>query len=222
MLRIGYDAKRVFNNFSGLGNYSRALLYDLVRWFPENEYYLYSPSIQNNTDTAFFLDKGRIKTRTCPHPFKSYWRSSGMVKDLLKDGTQIFHGLSHEIPKGLRQKNIKGIVTIHDLIFKQHPEWYPMADRKIYDLKCRYACRNADHIIAISDNTKEDILYHYAIDPQKISVIPPTISLSFRQPASSKKVEKVKAHFQLPKNFMLYVGNLTERKGLQELIQAFA
>ncbi|MEO1625663.1 MAG: glycosyltransferase family 1 protein [Bacteroidota bacterium] len=222
MYRIGYDAKRVFNNYSGLGNYSRALLYDLAKWFPENEYYLYSPSVQSNTDTAFFLDKGRIKTRTSPHPFKSYWRSTGMVKSLLADGVQIYHGLSHEIPKGLRAKEIKSIVTIHDLIFRVHPEWYAMADLPIYDFKCRYACRNADHIIAISDCTKEDIIHYYGTSPDKISVIPPVVSMPFRQPVSAEKVQRLTKHYQLPGDFILYVGNFSERKGLQELIEALA
>ena len=49
--------------------------------------------------------------------FKSYWRSKSIVKDLIQDNIDVFHGLSNEIPLSIENTNIKSVVTIHDLIF---------------------------------------------------------------------------------------------------------
>src|SRR5690606_39191011 len=78
------------------------------------------------------------------------WRTLGIVKSLKKDNVMLFHGLSHEIPLGMRHSGIKTVVTIHDLIFLRFPQYFKFTDRLIYGLKCRYACRRADRIIAIS------------------------------------------------------------------------
>ena len=171
MLRIGYDAKRLFNNFTGLGNYSRTLLANLAEYYPDNAYFLYSPKIAKNDETHFFLNSALFNVQLPKRGPGAYWRSVGIKRDLLKHKIQLFHGLSHEIPLGLEKANIRSIVTIHDLIFERFPEHYPFIDRKIYSLKFRYACRHADHIVAISENTKQDIIEFYDIPPEKISVI---------------------------------------------------
>ena len=47
-MRIGFDAKRLFNNFTGLGNHSRTTIDILTEFYPENEYLLYTPKIKLN------------------------------------------------------------------------------------------------------------------------------------------------------------------------------
>ncbi len=54
-MRIGFDAKRVFNNFTGLGNYSRFVIDGLVQYFPENEYFLYTPKIKQHPKVQKYL-----------------------------------------------------------------------------------------------------------------------------------------------------------------------
>ena len=56
MLKIGYDAKRLFNNTTGLGNYSRTLVRKLKELCPENDYILYTPKVVCNSQTAPFLN----------------------------------------------------------------------------------------------------------------------------------------------------------------------
>ncbi len=51
MYRLGFDAKRLFNNFTGLGNYSRTLLFNLGHYFPDNAYFLYTPKVKDNAET---------------------------------------------------------------------------------------------------------------------------------------------------------------------------
>ena len=80
----------------------------------------------------------------------------------------IYHGLSNEIPFGIK---IKSIVTIHDLLFLKYPKFYNFFDRKIYEFKSKSACKNVNKIIATSNQTKEDIINYFNIDDEKIKVI---------------------------------------------------
>lgn len=219
MLRIGYDAKRLFHNFTGLGNYSRTLLQDLTKHFPGQEYHLYSPTAPKQARTALFHQAEHYHIHTTDSAFSAYWRSSGIKKDLQRDQIQLFHGLSHEIPLGLQRTKIPSVVTIHDLVFKSKPELFPFLDRQIYDWKFRYSCQNANRVVAISESTKKDIIRYYKIAPEKIQVIYQTCQEQFKTPVSSAKIKAVREKYQLPEQFLLSVGALIERKNLLGLIK---
>src|SRR5690606_36627744 len=91
---------------------------------------------------------------------------------------------------GLRKAGIKSVLTIHDLIFRVYPETYPIIDRKIYDLKFRHSCQNADTIIAISKSTQADIVKFYDINPDKIEVIYQSCNpLYFKQRNERERIE---------------------------------
>lgn len=57
------------------------------------------------------------------------------------------------------------IVLMHDIIFKRYPNQYPLFDRVVYNFKSKYACKNASHIVAASETTKQDIIEYYNISP---------------------------------------------------------
>ena len=174
-MKIGYDAKRIVRNGTGLGNYGRTLVNDIAQYDRQLDLRLYAP------------DKGRDKLRgqivaqdnvsfCYPHdsalPFaKAWWRTKGMVKDLQRDQIHIYHGLSGELPFGISKTNIRSVVTIHDLIFLRHPEFYHWIDTKIYTWKFLQTIKEADHIIAISECTKRDIMEFGEVDGSQISVI---------------------------------------------------
>ncbi|MFM9950895.1 MAG: glycosyltransferase family 4 protein [Saprospiraceae bacterium] len=220
MLRIGYDAKRLFNNFTGLGIYSRTLLGNLAKAAPDNEYWLYTPKIRQHPETEVFLDHLPFSVQTPGGRNATWWRSSGIKKDLLRDGIQLFHGLSHEIPLGLHRTGIPSVVTIHDLIFKRYPDQYAFLDRLIYDWKFNYACRHADRVVAISESTKNDIVEFYGIAPERIEVIYQSCDARFSQPRSPEEIASVVQKYRLPQNYLLYVGSIIERKNLLRIVQA--
>ncbi len=220
MYRIGYDAKRLFNNFTGLGNYSRTLLHNLVEFYPDNVYFLYTPKVIKNDETQFFLNSPLYSVHMPRGGFKSYWRTWGIKRELRRHKIQLFHGLSHEIPIGIQRMGIKSVVTIHDLVFKHYPDYFPWADRQIYDFKFRYACENSDRIIAISESTKRDVIEFYNIPGEKIEVIYQSCHERFMQEKTPKMIESVLKKYSLPQNFFFYVGSITERKNLLGIVQA--
>jgi len=220
-LSIGFDGKRAAQNFTGLGNYSRYIISILAEYYPLNSYKIYSAQKFTKQVSYANWNSSTIAVR---HPrykwFKSLWRSYGVSNDLKLDGIEIYHGLSNEIPFGTRKSGISTVVSIHDLIFLRYPQYYPLFDRKVYEFKCRYACRNADKIIAISEQTKRDIIQFFNINESRIEVIYQNCDQSFRHTIESANLEHIKQSYDLPSKFVLNVGTIEPRKNLLLIVKA--
>lgn len=221
-MKFGFDAKRAVSNRTGLGNYSRSLLRNLATHFPEHEYHLFSPSTDSGLLQAELPQQSNWHLHGSKARIKAYWRSFSITKDLQHAGIDLYHGLSNELPFGLEKTGITSVVTIHDLIFKVHPETYSLSERLIYDRKFRHACRIADHIVAVSKHTKDDICRFYGTDPHKISVIYQNCREHFYTLRSSEANDAVRSTLQLPARFLLYVGTVEARKNLLSVVQAYA
>lgn len=225
-MKIGFDAKRAFTNFTGLGNYSRTTVKILADDFPEHSYFLYNPRVPDENQIAFLnLPKHadvhiRIPKSFFYELFPSLWRRMGITKDIVNDKLDIYHGLSHELPAGIKKTGIPTVVTIHDLIFKRFPEYYKATDRAIYERKFKEACEVADIVIAISEQTKKDIIQFFNIDEKKIRVVYQSCSSIFHQEINTMMLMKVRVKYQLPERFLLNVGTIEKRKNALLIIKA--
>ena len=222
-MRIGFDAKRAYQNFTGLGNYSRDLIENLIEFYPRNEYRLFAPK-ENKNPRLNYLSTHKSVSSIFPETplnktFKGLWRSINMEKSIIKNEIDVYHGLSNEIPR-IKSHNIPYVVTIHDLIFKRYPRNYRNIDRKIYNAKFKYAVKHADLTIAISEQTKNDIVDYYDANPEKIKVIYQTCHKNFRKEYSSELLHHIKKKFNLPDQFILNVGTIETRKNLISIINA--
>jgi glycosyltransferase involved in cell wall biosynthesis len=216
-MKIGYDAKRAFLNSSGLGNYSRNTLNALFRFFPENEYILFTPEIKDKLFDNYKRFKVVSPQNRIAKKMKSLWRSLFLVPQLKRHGVELFHGLSNELPKGIHKSGIPSVVTIHDLIFMRYPEFYKPIDRKIYFKKVKYACHSADKIIAISKQTKHDIETFFHVPPEKVELIYQPVSPVFFE---KQNVAEIRTKYHLPEKFILSVGTIEPRKNQLALLQA--
>ena len=218
-MRIGFDAKRAFHNFRGLGNYSR----DLIRILQERtdaELVLFNPKrrkflgVKITPRTTEINPKGFFWKK-----LKSLWRLFHITTLAKEQQLDIYHGLSGEIPIGI-YKHVPTVVTIHDLIFLRFPQWYSAFDRKIHTLKFRYAAQKTQHIIAISEQTKRDIVDYFHIDPNKISVVYQGCHAAFKQTYTEEEKAKVREKYALPDRFVLNVGAIEDRKNALEIVKA--
>lgn len=211
-MKIGIDAKRAFQNKSGLGNYSRDVIYSLAKK-EIIDMHLFTPEIKND----FFSPPKNAKVHLPKIKLlKNFWRLFGLKKIIRKENIQIFHGLSNEIPIGL-SKNIKCIVTIHDVIFKKYPSFYNNFDRFIYSKKTEYACKKANRIISVSEQTKRDLISYFNVNPEKIEVIYQSCHDAFKTELKNKNILK---KYHLPNDFILYVGTIEKRKNLKFILKA--
>ena len=221
---IGYDAKRIVANSTGLGSYGRTLINSLSTAATDHRLRLYAPDegndqlrsqVEMRKNVEFVYPKSSII------PFyKQYWRSRAMVKQLKADGVELFHGLSGELPAGLKKAGIKSVVTIHDLIFLRHPEYYKPIDVAIYRRKFHATLREADRIIAISECTKRDILHYGNFPEDRIDVIYQSCGTRFAQHESDSRMQEVHARYSLPARYILNVGTIEERKNVMLAVKA--
>ncbi len=219
-MKIGYEAKRIYHNASGLGNYGRNLLRALATYYPQNEYHLYNPK-PGRIPFGEFLKPVREQNPAIGNPlYGNIWRQRFLSDRASKDGVEIFHGLSQELPLGLHKKGIKSVVTVHDLIFIRYPQLYKYIDRKVYTKKLRSACRRADIIVAISQQTKNDLVEFMGINPDRIKVIYQGVNPIYWEEFEDEGPQDVRDRYGLPRKFALFVGTLEIRKGVDKLLNA--
>ena len=220
---IGFDAKRIVRNGTGLGSYARTL----VNALSENEHLqlnLYAPDEGRDDLRQQIVNREKVKF-VYPEGLhfrfqRDLWRTKGVVKQLKEDDVQLYHGLSGELPAGLKAAGIPGVVTIHDLIFLRHPEYYHWWDVEIYRRKFKSTLKEASRIIAISECTKRDILYYGDFPEDKIDVIYQGCSNRFRKSVSEADKNRVKAKYNLSDNFILNVGSIEARKNVLLAVKA--
>lgn len=216
-MRVGYDAKRIFHNASGLGNYSRDLVRILATYYPKNYYHLYNPKKQK-------LNRWKALPNTIEHQPKgiwrclhSLWRQGPIVRQLKKDSVDVFHGLSGELPKGL---DLPSVVTVHDLIFYRYPELYKSIDVEIHKRKVNHAVKTASKIVVISEQTKADLVEFTGTPAENIDVIYQGCNPIFKTTYSKKSLNSIAKKYQLPETFVLCVGTLEARKNALSVAKA--
>ena len=215
-MRIGFDAKRLFNNFTGLGNHSRTTIDILARQFPKCGLHLYTPRIPDNDISRRYASMPQCIVHTPRGVLRgSLWRTFGMAEEVSLDSIDVFHGLSNELPLGLRRRGVPSVVTIHDVAFRTFPDMYHWQDRLIYDKKWEYACKSASRIIAISQCTKRDIVRFYGVDEKKISVVYQPVNSIYYGPLPDTDKARTEP-------YMLYVGSVNSRKNLMGVVKAMS
>ena len=226
---IGFDAKRAFQNRTGLGNYSRMLICGMAQKYQNVRAFLYSPDMSGEYK-GYFSGFANISTRQpsgVDRHFPNLWRRFGVTTHLKGDKIDIFHGLSHELPHGI-PRSIKKVVTMHDLIVFRFPEFFKPADRVIHRLKMRHACRVADVVVAISEQTKCDLMEFLEVPEEKIRVVYQSCDSAFWGVKGSEEGVKgsertnveVREKYGLPERYILCVGTLEERKNQLRVIEA--
>ena len=220
MTPIGFDAKRIVSNATGLGSYGRTLVGDLAAkgGFSLRLYAPTSGRDDLRQQVADLADVTLVYPQRCIS--RSLWRSHGIVSDLRRDGVQLFHGLSGELPVGISRSGIRSVVTIHDLIFLRHPEFYHWIDTKIYAWKFRVACREADRIIAISECTRRDIMELGGVSADRIDLVYQSCAPRFTTDVGADLQQRVAHAWQLPSRYVLSVGTIEERKNLLLAVKA--
>lgn len=223
-MRIGFDAKRLFNNFTGLGNYSRFMVKALLDHYPQHHYTLYSPKIKEHKETQPFRVNPKLLIRTPPawvkgSGFGSFWRSVNLGNIAFRDGMDIYHGLSNELPV-TKPNGLKTVVTIHDLIFIRYPELYHKIDVTIYKRKLQHACQSADKIITISKQTADDLNEFMEVEEQRISVIYQGCNEIFKISLTDKEINEGRVKYSLPPNYILSVGTIEVRKNALAILKA--
>ena len=220
MLRLGYDAHALFNNFTGPGNYSRTLLKNLTDYFPDHIYFLYATEVERNAETQFFLNSALYHLQLPRYRPAVLWSLLGLQRELRRHRVAIFHGLNAYLPPGLGRMGIRRVVTVHDLAFQRYPQFYSWEERLRRSRRIGQACRRADRIVAISECTRRDLVELYGVDPARIVVVYQSVHERYLTEKPPKVRRAVGERHHLPGEYLLYVGAVSRRKNLLAAVQA--
>jgi glycosyltransferase involved in cell wall biosynthesis len=226
-MKIGFDAVRVFYNTTGLGNYARFVIGALAAARPDDDLHLYTPGYGS---VAIPEEWGALRNIHVLLPRRGagtvaarwVWRSCRLGRRAVMDGVRIYHGLSHELPRDIFGRGVATVVTMHDLIYLRYPEYFHPLDRAIYDYKYRRSARFADVIVAVSEQTKRDLVTMYGITADRIRVVGQGCSPIFANPVARSRVDAVRARYGLPERYVLQVGTIEPRKNLELSVRALA
>lgn len=225
-MNIAFDAKRITNNATGLGNYSRFVLEALTEYRPENRYLLYSPSIGRPELYRELLEHRSVQLHT-PHRALAFlggslWRNYSIPRLVREAKVDLFHGLSNELPLGLyRAQRVGTVVTIHDLAFIRYPQYYKPIDRLLYRRKYGASARAADHVITVSEQTRRDVIDIFGVEEERVTTVYQGCSERFAQ-IQPEEVAAARQALRLPQRYMLFVGSIEERKNLLLAVEALA
>ena len=220
-MRITLDLSPFVHHHAGLGRYAGELTHALQNLAPQNEYTGLYHATRAHSLTAFpNLEPFRVPLDAKP------WRMSVLLAyharvnmDRWLPTTEIFHATDHLLPP---LKNSRSVFTIHDLIFRFFPEYHLPLNRWFLDLMLPKFMRRADAIIAVSENTKRDVVKWMNVPAEKISVIYEGVSPAFRPIQDRDELERVRAAYHLPPRYILFFSTIEPRKNLITLLDAYA
>jgi glycosyltransferase involved in cell wall biosynthesis len=218
-MRILFDAHLSENNISGIGRYINELIKALVLIDKKNEYLILILDDLTAAHPLIRLEAPnltKISVNFRGLSLRQHWVTRGLVRHYRPD---VYHHPHFDLPIGISSPSI---VTIHDLKYLHHPEYFPKLSRlKSQYMKCMFqsALRRASKVIAVSESTKKDIGEMFSINSQDVIVIHHGIH------SITKNHHHLSQDFfdnhGIKKPFILFVGVRRPHKNLTGLIDAF-
>lgn len=120
--------------------------------------------------------------------------------------------------------NGKAVLTIHDIIYEARPDlynWPGVLDKIFLKRWGRKSAEKANAILVPSNFSKSEIVKHYEINPDKITVTPLAASMEFNRFVEQNKKNELKKKYGIRGKYILYVGSIFNRRHISEIIYAF-
>lgn len=211
---------------TGVEEYVEGLLKSLFEIDSKNEYTLFLNSWKEpKNDFSWIKKYSNVKIKKLKIPNKIlnlfFWYFNWPKIDVICGGADIVF-LPNIIFAGISSR-AKLILTVHDLSFERYPQYFSWK-RRFWHIfvNAKKICQKAEKIIAISDSTRKDIIELYKIPERKIECIYSATGEKFRViDRNDANLIKIKAKYQLPYKFILFLGTIEPRKNVIGLIEAF-
>jgi glycosyltransferase involved in cell wall biosynthesis len=205
-LRIGIDARELLGDATGVGRYLGELL---RRWTTRSDsakrmFVLYAPE-----PLPLAFPQGTTEMRILGRGRGTWWEQTHLRRAVRSDPLDVFFAPAYTVPLGAP---VPLAVTIHDISFVAHPEWFRAGE----GLRRRWLTRRAAHTASVvftdSKFSRREIENHLAVEPSRIQVIPPGVTSPIQKTSASATREPL----------VLFVGSLFNRRRIPDLIAAFA
>jgi len=220
-MKIGIDCRFILNtNFAelaGVGHYVYYLVKYILKQDQENQYVLffYNPKIkipefeQQNVKFVYFPAESFISR--IPIFYKHYYLANLIKKEKL----DLYHNPANIIPLGYHGRSV---ISVHDLAIYVNPDWFPQGQNFNTKVLFPQSLKKAEKIIAVSHNTKNDLINIFKVPREKIQVIYEGVE-DFDQNEITK--DEIRPELKFTEPYLFFVGTIEPRKNIERLIKAY-
>ncbi|HEY2955105.1 MAG TPA: glycosyltransferase family 1 protein, partial [Candidatus Eisenbacteria bacterium] len=218
-LLIAFDARSLRGERTGVGNYLSNLLEQLLSIDRAVEPLLVS---DGPLPPFPWLDRERVRVERTSLRIDDnlLWTNLALRRKLSSGGAALFHSPGYTAPLGA---TIPTIVTLHDVSYASHPEWYPHAGGWLRRLWYRASARGADRVLTDSEFSRREIVRVYGCKPERVRRIYLGVDRRRFRPLDDRAaLEALRGRYRLPSDFVLFVGDVHPRRNLKQIAEAVA
>jgi glycosyltransferase involved in cell wall biosynthesis len=211
MGRIGIDARLTYYRDGGISTYIRSLLEAFAQVQSNYHFTVFQMAKDTRTTQASF-QRANLYT-----PAHHRLERITLSIELARHHLDIFHSPDFIPPyRGAKRH----IITVHDLTFLHYPEYLTADSRRYYNNQIAAACQQADHILAVSESTRSDLMTMLQVPAEKITVQPHGVSPAYH-PLSPEEIAPVRKALDLPECYFLHVGTWEPRKNIVGFLKGY-
>lgn len=206
MIRVAFDGQSRHGAKSGLGVYTTALV-DALNTASRNHVQIDFFPTGNSAFAAPLNTPSRLRWEICEFP------------KLIKKGK---YDIAHIPAFAMGFPRARTLLTVHDLIGMTFPNQAGLASRFYWGRWLPWAAQRADHVIADSESTREDMLRLLRVPDDKITIIYPSGHEGFRSDLPQDTIAHAKSNLNIVGPYFIFVGTLEPRKNLMRVLDAFS
>lgn len=215
-MKIGFDARFYSPSATGIGRHIAEVLTILGKLDNKNEYTVF---LNEKNFEKFVPPSPQFKAEKATASHYSFAEQTSFLRQLNKHNFDLVIFPQFNVPI---LYNRPFIVTIHDLTIHLFPGKKSNPIKHfLYKRIIQNAADKAQKVLAVSQNTKKDIVAHLNIKAEKISVVGNGISESFQKCDNTKTLEDFRTKYDLPEKYFLYTGVMRTHKNILGLVKAF-
>ncbi len=218
--RIGIDA-RLFGTAQavGIGRYTEELIRYLIELDKDNQYHIFLSASATSGFPIYAPNLSKTGVNFSHYTYGEQFVYPSIIK---RTNLDLIHYTNFNSPVFFT--DVPSVVTIHDLTLwffpgRRQRSWFR---RMVYRWVIKKTCQNAKHIIAITKNTKRDVVELLNIDPDKITVIYEAVPKQFKIIKDEAAINKLKHKFNISYPHFVYVGQWRDHKNVIRMIRAFS
>lgn len=215
-MRIGIDARLVYYQRAGIASYTLGLLHGLAAIGTTHDIQV----LQSRRDTDEYGLPPNFHRRPMWTPCHHRFEREALAVELLGAGLDVLHSPDFIPPRRLFSQR-RSVITVHDLAFLKYPEVLTPESQRYYG-QIGPAVEQADAVIAVSENTKRDLMAFLDAPEEKIVVIPEAPDPIYKPLDDASAVAAVASGHGLIGPYFLFVGTIEPKKNIGNLIQAYA